>query len=176
MELTITWQQVVEFLTEGQSMTITSLLFLVFFAATALIHYALPRVVRPYFLLVVSYGFFCYDPVNRPLVWVLAAATLVTWLCGLIIGRVKVKAVRVLALLVAIGGGVGVLGLLQILEPAGDTLGGGLLARRENLLAPLGLSYFVFAALSYTIDVFKRRCRVELNPFHYAMFVSFSPR
>ena len=175
MELTITWQQVVEFLTEGQSMTITSLLFLVFFAATALIHYALPRVVRPYFLLVVSYGFFCYDPVNRPLVWVLAAATLVTWLCGLIIGRVKVKAVRVLALLAAIGGGVGVLVYYKYWNLLADTLGGGLLARRENLLAPLGLSYFVFAALSYTIDVFKRRCRVELNPFHYAMFVSFFP-
>src|SRR5699024_10386790 len=156
-------------------MTITSLLFLVFFAATALIHYALPRVVRPYFLLVVSYGFFCYDPVNRPLVWVLAAATLVTWLCGLIIGRVKVKAVRVLALLVAIGGGVGVLVYYKYWNLLADTLGGGLLARRENLLAPLGLSYFVFAALSYTIDVFKRRCRVELNPFHYALFVSFFP-
>ena len=105
----------------------------------------------------------------------LAAATLVTWLCGLIIGRVKVKAVRVLALLAAIGGGVGVLVYYKYWNLLADTLGGGLLARRENLLAPLGLSYFVFAALSYTIDVFKRRCRVELNPFHYAMFVSFFP-
>ena len=92
---------------------------LVFFAATALIHYALPRVVRPYFLLVVSYGFFCYDPVNRPLVWVLVAATLVTWLCGLIIGRVKVKAVRVLALSGRHRRRGRRVGLLQILEPAG---------------------------------------------------------
>ena len=73
--MTITWEQVLAFLCEDQTMAITSLLFLAFFAAVALINYALPRVLRPYFLLAASYGFFCYDPVNRPLVWVIAAAT-----------------------------------------------------------------------------------------------------
>ena len=87
--MTITWEQILAFLCEEQSMAITSLLFLAFFAAVALINYALPRVLRPYFLLIASYGFFCYDPVNRPLVWVIAAATVVTWLCGLIIGKIK---------------------------------------------------------------------------------------
>ena len=95
--MTITWEQVLAFLCEDQTMAITSLLFLAFFAAVALINYALPRVLRPYFLLAASYGFFCYDPVNRPLVWVIAAATVLTWLCGLIIGKVRAKPVRVLA-------------------------------------------------------------------------------
>ena len=72
--MTITWEQILAFLCEDQTMAITSLLFLAFFAAVALINYALPRVLRPYFLLIASYGFFCYDPVNRPLVWVMAAA------------------------------------------------------------------------------------------------------
>ena len=76
--MTITWEQVLAFLCEDQTMAITSLLFLAFFAAVALINYALPRVLRPYFLLAASYGFFCYDPVNRPLVWVIAAATVLT--------------------------------------------------------------------------------------------------
>ena len=84
--MTITWEQVLAFLCEDQTMAITSLLFLAFFAAVALINYALPRVLRPFFLLAASYGFFCYAPVNRPLVWVLAAATVLTWLCGLMIG------------------------------------------------------------------------------------------
>ena len=39
----------------------------------------------------------------------IAAATVVTWLCGLIIGKVKNKAVRVLALLVSVGFGIGIL-------------------------------------------------------------------
>ena len=56
--MTITWEQVLAFLSGDQTMTITSLLFLVFFAATALIHYALPRIARPYFLLAASYALF----------------------------------------------------------------------------------------------------------------------
>ena len=103
--MTITWEQILAFLCEDQTMAITSLLFLAFFAAVALINYALPRVLRPYFLLIASYGFFCYDPVNRPLVWVMAAATLITWLCGLIIGKVRCKPVRILALLASVGFG-----------------------------------------------------------------------
>ena len=101
--MTITWEQVLAFLCEDQTMAITSLLFLAFFAAVALINYALPRVLRPYFLLAASYGFFCYDPVNLPLVWVIAAATVLTWLCGLIISKVRTKPVRVLALAASVG-------------------------------------------------------------------------
>ena len=39
--MTITWEQVLAFLCEDQTMAITSLLFLAFFAAVALINYAL---------------------------------------------------------------------------------------------------------------------------------------
>ena len=135
--MTITWEQILAFLCEEQSMAITSLLFLAFFAAVALINYALPRVLRPYFLLIASYGFFCYDPVNRPLVWVIAAATVITWLCGLIIGKVKNKAVRVLALLVSVGFGIGILIYYKYWNLLADSLGGSFLSHRENLLAPL---------------------------------------
>ena len=173
--MTITWEQVLAFLCEDQTMAITSLLFLAFFAAVALINYALPRVLRPYFLLAASYGFFCYDPVNRPLVWVIAAATVLTWLCGLIIGKVRAKPVRVLALAASVGFGIGILVYYKYWNLLADTVGGSILSRRENLLAPLGLSYFTFAAMSYTIDVYKRRCRVETNLLHYALFVSFFP-
>ena len=44
--MTITWEQILAFLCEDQTMAITSLLFLAFFAAVALINYALPRVLR----------------------------------------------------------------------------------------------------------------------------------
>ena len=147
--MTITWEQVLAFLCEDQTMAITSLLFLAFFAAVALINYALPRVLRPYFLLAASYGFFCYDPVNRPLVWVIAAATVLTWLCGLIIGKVRAKPVRVLALAASVGFGIGILVYYKYWNLLADTVGGSILSHRENLLAPLGLSYFTFAAMSY---------------------------
>ena len=56
---------------------------------------------------------------------------------------------------------------------AADILSGTVLQPRTDMVTPLGLGYFTLAALSYTIDVYKRRCKVELNPLHYALFVSF---
>ena len=167
-------RQLVDYLTESGTMSITSLTYLAFFAAVALIDYALPRVLRPYFLLAASYVFFCYEPVNRAMLPVLLGATLVTWLCGLIIGKSRSRPVRALFLLVSITGGIGVLIYYKYWNLIAD-LSGGLVSRRPDLIAPLGLSYFTFAALSYSIDVYRRRCRVEPNLFHYAMFVSFFP-
>lgn len=165
---------VTAFVAEHPTMSVTSLIYLAFFAVVALVHYALPRVARPYWLLVASYAFFAYEAANRLLLPVLLFATVLTWLCGLIIGKVKAKPVRVAALLAAIAGGVGLLVYYKYWNLLADALGG-VLTRRENMLVPLGLSYFTFAALSYTIDVFQRRCRPELNLFHYALFVSFFP-
>lgn len=162
------------FLAEHPAMAVTSLIYLAFFAVTALINYLLPRVARPYWLLIASYAFFCYESQNRLLLPVLIAATLLTWLCGLVIGKVKNRAVRIIGLLIAVLGGTGLLIYYKYWNLLADATGG-ILARRENLLVPLGLSYFTFAALSYTIDVFKKRCRVEKNIFHYALFVSFFP-
>lgn len=175
----MTWQEILQeiwkYLNESGTMAVTSLLFLVFFAVVALIHYALPRVVRPYFLLAASYAFFCYEETNRPLVWVLIVTTAVTWLCGLIIGRSKIRAIRVIFMLVSVFGGIGVLVYYKYWNMLADMTGGSILSSRENVLAPLGLSYFTFAAMSYAIDVYKHRCKVETNPFHYALFVGFFP-
>ena len=151
-------------------MSITTLEFLGFFAAVAVLNYVLPRILRPYFLLIASYGYFCYTPENRALVPVLLGATLVTWAAGLAIGKSKNKVVRVLFLLVGIFTAVGILLFykywdlfdLGIVNLAG-LFGQHVETYSLNLAAPLGLSYFTFAALSYTLDVFKRRCKVEYN-------------
>lgn len=174
----ITWQQLFGYLTESGSIAITTVTYLAFFAAAAILNYALPRAVRPYFLLVVSYAYYCYEPANRALVPVLLFATLLTWLCGLVIGKSRSKPVRVMFLILAILGGVGILLYYKYWNLMADALGNvgiDAVQRRSDLITPLGLSYFTLAALSYAIDVYKRRCRVETNPLRYALFVSFFP-
>ena len=46
-------------------MELTTLLFLGFFAAVALLNYTLPRVLRPYCLLAASYLFYCWGANDR---------------------------------------------------------------------------------------------------------------
>ena len=156
-------------------MEVTTLLFLGFFAAVTILNYALPRVARPYFLLAASYAFFCWSPTNRALLPVLLTATAVTWLCGLVIGKSRQKPVRVLFLTAAVLTCVGLLVYYKYWNLLADSFGGTVAAHRDDLIAPMGLGYFTLAALSYTIDVYRRRCKVETNLLHYALFVSFFP-
>ena len=157
-------------------MELTTLLFLGFFAAVALLNYTLPRVLRPYCLLAASYLFYCWGANDRLLVPVLVAATLATWGCGLVIGKCRIGPVRVIFLLLAVFTCVGLLFYYKYWNLlAADILSGTVLQPRTDMVTPLGLGYFTLAALSYTVDVYKRRCKVELNPLHYALFVSFFP-
>lgn len=49
-------------------------------------------------------------------------------------------------------------------------------APRIDLLLPVGISFFTFQSLSYTIDVYNGRIRPERSFFRYALFVSFFPQ
>ena len=44
-----------------------------------------------------------------------------------------------------------------------------------NLVLPLGISFYTFHALSYAIDVYRRRSEPERNYFIYLSFVMFFP-
>ncbi len=45
-----------------------------------------------------------------------------------------------------------------------------------DILLPVGISFYIFQALGYSIDVYRRNVEVEKNFFTYALFVSFFPQ
>lgn len=45
-----------------------------------------------------------------------------------------------------------------------------------DLLLPVGISFYTFQALGYTIDVYRGDIKAETNFFCYALFVSFFPQ
>lgn len=45
-----------------------------------------------------------------------------------------------------------------------------------TLVLPLGISFYTFEALSYTVDVYRRTCRPARSFLEYAMFISWFPR
>ncbi len=47
--------------------------------------------------------------------------------------------------------------------------------RVEQLLLPIGISFFTFQSLSYTVDVYRRRVEPEKNILNYGFFVCFFP-
>lgn len=46
----------------------------------------------------------------------------------------------------------------------------------ENLLLPLGISFYMFQSVGYVVDVYRGKHAPEKNPFKYALFVSFFPQ
>src|SRR5690606_30720644 len=45
-----------------------------------------------------------------------------------------------------------------------------------NLILPVGLSFYTFQTMSYTIDVYKKRVRPTTNLLNFLCFVSFFPQ
>lgn len=45
----------------------------------------------------------------------------------------------------------------------------------KSILLPVGLSFFTFQGLTYTIDIYRKKIGIEKNPVNYALFISFFP-
>ena len=50
-----------------------------------------------------------------------------------------------------------------------------ILAAKEISL-PIGISFFTFQALSYVIDLYRGNCKVQMNFFNLALYISFFPQ
>ncbi len=45
-----------------------------------------------------------------------------------------------------------------------------------KIVLPVGISFFTFQSMSYTIDVYRGKIRAVRNPLHYAVFVAYFPQ
>lgn len=45
-----------------------------------------------------------------------------------------------------------------------------------HIILPVGISFYTFQTLSYTIDVYRGKLRASDNPLHFALFVAFFPQ
>lgn len=45
-----------------------------------------------------------------------------------------------------------------------------------NIMLPIGVSFFTFQAMSYVIDVYRDKTKVQKNPLYVALYISFFPQ
>lgn len=162
-------------------MLFNSFEFLIFFPIVTLCYFLLPRRVRWVWLLVTSYFFYMNWHAEYALL--MAACTAVTFACSLLIDRFQEKRARKRVLVGGILFNIGLLAyfkytgmFLDIVQRACHALGLAVTMPRVSILLPVGISFYIFQALSYMIDVYKGRVKPERNPFKYALFVSFFPQ
>lgn len=163
-------------------MLFNSYQFLVFFPIVCLVYFVIPRRFQHMWLLMSSYFFYmCW---NAKYAVLLLFVTVVTFLCGIIIGN-HAKKDRNKKMMVGIGVIVclSVLFLFKYVNLFGSTfnfiigrVGIGIAVPSIDFVLPVGISFYTFQALSYVIDVYRGDVRGEKNFLKYALFVSFFPQ
>ena len=158
-------------------MLFSSLVFLWIFLPLVLILYRLlPGRGKNALLLVASLFFYAWgEPVY--ILLMLASITL-NYLGGLLLdGREGAARKLCLALVVAVN--LALLGYYKYYSFAGDTLAA-LLGRQvlpvRDIALPLGISFYTFQAMSYVIDLYRRRIGVQKSWFLLALYISFFPQ
>ena len=161
-------------------MLFNSLDFLLFFPVVCLVYYAIPSLKwRNLFLLLASYYFYMnWEPVYALL---LLASTVITFLASLGIDRYETKKKWILAL--SIIANLSILFFFKYFNWAADNVaslmdlaGISIHIPEFKVLLPVGISFYIFQALGYSIDVYYKSVKVEKDFFTYALFVSFFPQ
>jgi D-alanyl-lipoteichoic acid acyltransferase DltB (MBOAT superfamily) len=165
-------------------MQFNSFTFLGFFAVLVAIYYALPPRLRWPLLLVASYYF--YSQFRLGYVLLLAYSTLAAYGFGLLLegGKEKPGARKLLAF--AVIAQLIVLVVFKYVDFLSDTLasalgpvmrpGNALVLPRLGWLLPAGLSFFVFSAISYVMDVYRGVIRAEHHLGRLGLYIAFFPK
>ena len=186
-------------------MVFSSHLFVYFFLPLALlVYFLLPRRGRNLGLTVLSYGF--YGWANPAFMGLMLFSTCVDYLCGLaLVGRLDLKwressrkqsieclpkgggrnRFQKIAFAVSVITNLGLLGFFKYFNFAVDSyndllvllgLGGLELDSVLRIALPLGISFYTFQSMSYTIDVYRGNATALRNFIDFACYVSMFPQ
>lgn len=162
-------------------MAFNSLSFLLFFPVAAVGYYVISPRYKNAWLLVLSYYFYmCWDAVYALLI---LFSTVSTYLCAQLISKADKQALKKTALTANILVNLGILFIFKyydmfsaLVADAFGLLGIGMVPAKLTLLLPVGISFYTFQALGYSIDVYRGTVEHEKSFLIYALFVSFFPQ
>ena len=162
-------------------MLFNSIEFAVFFGIVLTLYYALPYRYRPVSLLVASYVFYMAWRVDY-LVLILLS-TLLDYTIGIAIGRSSALVRKRLWLAASIVGNCSVLFIFKYWTFLGESVnvvaqsfGSELKMPVLDVLLPVGISFYTFQTMSYTIDVYRGVKDPEQDIVRFALYVSFFPQ
>ena len=136
---------------------------------------------RHVFLLIVSYFF--YMSWNWMYAGLILSSTIVDFTIGKLMCTEENEKKRKILLIVSLVFNLGVLAVFKYYNFFIDTseyiftpFGYDLSFLKHELLLPVGISFYTFQTLSYTIDLYRREIKHENDFIKFAVFVSFFPQ
>ena len=163
-------------------MVFTSHIFIFYFLPIVLATYhILPRQGRNFFLLIASYLF--YGWWNPLFVLLMLFATAVNYICGGIIAKNESnEKTRFTALVLSVAISLSTLGFFKYFMFLQNNLNYilGVIGSEAfpilKVTLPIGISFYIFQSISYTVDVYRRESPPVRTFFDFACFVALFPQ
>jgi D-alanyl-lipoteichoic acid acyltransferase DltB (MBOAT superfamily) len=162
-------------------MLFNSLQFAVFLPLVVVAYYAMPARWRWTLLLGASYYF--YGSWRWEYLILIVVSTLIDYSCGLLLDAEETPWKRKLLAGISIATNIGILVVFKYLDFLISTvnqvtaaLGAPTDFPLQRLLLPIGISFYSFQTLSYTLDVYRRRIKAERHLGYFALFVTYFPQ
>jgi D-alanyl-lipoteichoic acid acyltransferase DltB (MBOAT superfamily) len=163
-------------------MLFNSLAFVAFFVVLLVVYYSLHSWrLQKLLLLLGSYLF--YAAWNPPFVALLWVSTAVDWFAARQMATEERHGRRVGFLCLSLGANLGLLGFfkyggfaLENFQNVVGFYGMTFEAAKPDIILPVGISFYTFQTLSYTLDVFLRRSGPSKSLLDFALYVTFFPQ
>ena len=162
-------------------MLFNSYTFWLFFALVLLLYHQLSRRPQNWLLLIGSYIFYGFW--NWKFLGLVFFSTIVDFSIGLALGKAQSRGARKALITASIGVQLGLLGFFKYYnffahEFAALMAQAGLhfAPASLNVILPVGISFYTFQSMSYTIDVYRRAREPVTGLLDFALYVCFFPQ
>ena len=162
-------------------MDVISLEFALFVIITFILYWIIPARSRWLVLLGASLYFYYTYSVNY--LYILLAASAVTYLAARFLGRHQDKIADRAALAIAVAALAGVLVyfkylnfIIENINQFAETVHQGKRLEVLNIVLPVGMSFYIFSAVSYLVDVYRKEEEPETNLGHFLLYMVYFPK
>ena len=152
-------------------MVFSSLIFIIFFLPIFLIiYYLVPNKIKNIILLIFSLIFYAW---GEPLyILLLLFIAFINYISGLLIDKAKIKRRKTLILILNIFINLAFLFYFKYIDFVLANLG----LKTIGVVLPLGISFYIFQTMSYTIDLYRGEVGVQKNYFTLLTYVAMFPQ
>ncbi len=157
--------------------------FLIFLPTVVAIYLLIHRRARSRDLFLLAASYYFYMSWNWKYAGLIAFSTLIDYFVGLRLHREDRPGARRLLLIVSLVANLGMLAVfkyfnffMEVWEETTRLFGFEVASRHLNVLLPVGISFYTFQTMSYTIDLYRRKIPCEKDFIKFAVFVSFFPQ
>lgn len=162
-------------------MLFNSLEFLLFFPIVLILFFYLSERLKWIFLLIASYIF--YMSWKWEYIILILISTMVDYWAGLKMGTIEKKSKRKKFLLLSIFSNLGILFSFKYFNFFSHSIGALLSSQKVfydiptlDVLLPVGISFYTFQTLSYSIEIYRGKIKPERNLGKFALYVAYFPQ